>query len=340
MFDINTVLAKNDLLQVAERAGARFHHTGGEYRSFCPLHGGNNPTGFAVYTRDGKQQWTCFSGDCGTGDVIDFVMRHHRCDFVRACEILGGDSKPDPESVRQAAVERAERAARNLEEQIRRAQDALTDLRSAQAWVAYHDELEGNENARRLWRERGVPDDWQNYWQLGYSAGFPVATKDGRWITPTLTIPIFGAGWEVLTIRHRLLNPPTPNDKYRPERPGLSAHPFLGDPDRGLDHHRILVVEGEIKGMVAYLTLDDPDIQVIGIPGKSWFPHIADQLKGHDVTICFDPDADQEALGAAKSVGGKVVRIAMKVDDAINAGAIDQKLLMSLLAWARKNTNG
>lgn len=340
MFDINAILAKSDLLQIAERAGARFHHAGSEYRSKCPLHNGNNPTGFAIYTKDGKQQWTCFSGDCGAGDAIDFVMKHNHCDFVRACEILGGESKPDPESVRQAAVERAERAARDLEQHIRQSQAALDDLRRAQAWVAYHDALEESESARQLWRERGVPDDWQNYWQLGYSSGFQVATKDGRWITPTLTIPIFGLGWEVLTIRHRLLNPPTPNDKYRPERPGLSAHPFLGDPDRGLDHNRILVVEGEIKGMVSYLTLDDPNIQVIGIPGKSWFPHIADQLKGHDVTICFDPDADREALLAAKSIGGKVIRIAIKVDDAINTGAINQKSLIALISGARKTANG
>lgn len=340
MFDINTVLAKNDLLQVAERAGARFHHTGGEYRSCCPLHNGNNPTGFAVYIRDGRQQWTCFSGDCGTGDVIDFVMKQRRCDFVRACEILGGESKPDPEAVRQAATERAERAARDLEQQIEKAQEALAELRRAQAWVSYHETLEENDNARQLWRARGVPDAYQNYWQLGYADTFTVGTKVGKWTTPTLTIPIFGRGWEVLTIRHRLLNPPTPNDKYRPERPGLSAHPFLGDPDRGFDHDRILVVEGEIKGMVTYITLDDPNIQVIGIPGKTWFPHIADQLKGHDVTVCFDPDADQEALGAAKSVGGKVVRIAIKVDDAINAGVIDQKSLMALISGARKTANG
>lgn len=331
MFDVNSIIARNDLIQVAESAGAQFYHAGGEYRSRCPLHKGDNQTGFAVYTRDGKQQWKCFSGDCGCGDVIDFVMKRNGCDFGRACEILGGDARPDPEAVRQAATERAERAARDLEQQIEKAQDALADLRRAQAWVTYHDTLEENDSARQLWRARGVPNDWQNYWQLGYADTFTVGTKAGKWTTPTLTIPIFGPGWNILTIRHRLLNPPTPNDKYRPERPGLSAHPFMGDPDRGLNHDRILVVEGEIKGMVTYLTIDDPRLQVIGIPGKTWFAHIADQLKGHDVTICFDPDAEKETRDAAKAVNGKIFLLAMKIDDAINAKVLNKQSLNRLI---------
>lgn len=336
MFDVNTIIAGNDLIKVAEGAGAHFYRTGGEYRSRCPLHNGDNQTGFAVYTRDGKQQWKCFSGDCGSGDVIDFVMKYNGCDFGRACEILGGDARPNPEAVRQAATVRAERAARELEQQIAKAQDALAELRRAQAWVSYHETLEANDNARQLWRSRGIPDDWQNYWQLGYTSNFSVATKVGNWTTPTLTIPIFGAGWDILTIRHRLLNPPTPNDKYRPERPGLSAHPFLCDPDAGLDYDRVLVVEGEIKSMVTYLTLDDPKIQIIGIPGKTWFPHIADKLKGHDVTICFDPDADTEARAAAKAINGKIIKISIKIDDAITSGALNKNNLSVLLNRARR----
>lgn len=336
MFDVNAIIASNDLVTLAERAGAKFYRANGEMRSACPIHKGHNATGFAVYEQDGKQYWRCFSGDCGGGDVIDFAMKYHNCDFRRACEILGGDARPDPEAVRQAATERAERAARDLEEQIARAQDALTELRKAQAWVAYHETLEQDERARSLWRARGVPDDWQNYWQLGYCNSFPVATKAGRLTTSTLTIPIFGLGWEALTIRHRLLSPPTPDDKYRPDRPGLSSHPFLCDPDKGLNSQRILIVEGEIKSMVTYLTLDDVDLQVIGIPGKTQFGKIADQLKGHDVIICFDPDADLEANTAAKQVNGRVIRMTMKIDDAINAGRLSKPMLKVLLDGARK----
>ena len=53
--------------ELAQRAGAKLKHVGGSWRSACPLHGGHNDSGFAIYTKEGRQLWQCFSGDCGGG---------------------------------------------------------------------------------------------------------------------------------------------------------------------------------------------------------------------------------------------------------------------------------
>jgi len=79
-----------------------------DYRAACPLHHGENDNAFVV-TLDG-QHWNCYSGDCGSGDVYDFVMKQHNCNFIRAHEILGGDNTPIPPAELQVIA--AEREAR------------------------------------------------------------------------------------------------------------------------------------------------------------------------------------------------------------------------------------
>lgn len=343
--DINGILLKNDLLVWAERAGAQFHKSGSEWRSCCPLHGGNNNDAFAVYNDKGKQRWKCFTGDCGHGDVFDFVMKWQSLpDFMAAYNFLGGDKTPDPLTIARNAEAQAQRAIEAMQAEIDRAQRTLEELRHAQAWLSYHRNLLECTDARQLWRQRGLPDEWQDWWKLGYCPSFPVGTEAGRWLTPSLTIPVFGVHdgsdeWPVMNVRHRLLNPPKPNDKYRPERPGLQSTPYIANPYSGFDTDPILVVEGEIKAMVTFKTIwaNGETIQVIGIPGKTQFRSIVDQLAGHDVYILFDPDAGKQAEEASLQVSGKYITFPMKIDDAINAGALDRAGIKRLLNMGRKS---
>ena len=341
MIDIPGAVQHNDLRSLAEQAGAQFHRAGSEWRSRCPLHGGDNNDAFAIYHKDGKEYWHCFTGPCGGGDVLDFVMRWRGfTDFMDAYHYLEGDVRHAPEVVAQHAAEQAARAIAEMEAQIQKAQSVLDELRRAQRWLAYHQNMLERPDAREMWRQRGLPDDWQDFWKLGYCDAFTVGTDQGPWVTPTLTIPVFGAGadWPVMNIRHRLLKPPKPNDKYRPDRPGLSSVPYIANPFLGWDTDPILVVEGEIKSMVTFRTVWDKGqtMQVIGIPGKTQFRSIAAQLMGHDVYICFDPDADQQAIEAARAVGGKVIYLPIKIDDAILSGNLDQRSLQFRLKTARK----
>lgn len=336
MSQIDAILAKYDLVELAEKAGSVLHKSGNEMRGNCPLHGGQGINNFSIYNNGGKQKFTCFSGDCGSGDLIDFVMKLHDYDLKTAIKFLGGEIKPDPIEFSRLAIERAERAEQELKLTIEKAQNALADLRGSRAWEKYHQQLEGNEKAMILWEGKGVPREWQDIWKLGYCDSFRVYSETGILTTPTLSIPIFGKGWELLDIRHRLLNTIDPNDKYRPDKAGIPSQPFMTDPDVGIDIDNILVVEGEIKSMVTYITLNSSKWQVLGIPGKQQFYKVADKIKGKRAVICFDPDADIKADEAAKSVNGKVIKIRMKIDDAITAGVLDQKGLRSLIKGAVK----
>lgn len=336
--DITSVVLANDLLAWAEKAGAQFHKENAGWRSHCPIHAGNNKSAFSVYEEGGKQKWKCHTGPCGGGDVVDFVMKWQGCDLKAAYEILGGERKPDPLAVARAAQEQAERAAAQLQSEIERSQRVLDDLRRTQSWLTWHANLLEDDSRRQLWRKRGLPDDWQDYWQLGFCPKFTILHDGVNYNTPTLTIPVLDELDQLVNVRHRLLSPPVPNDKYRPERPGLAAAPFIAYRTAGYDADRILVVEGEIKAAVTFSTIyrDTERLQVIGIPGKNAYRSIVDKLRGHEVYICFDPDADAQAEQAAREVGGKVMTIPMKIDDAILAGCLDRRSLYLRMKAARK----
>ena len=77
---------------------------------------------------------------------------------------------------------------------------------------------------------------------------------------------IFNEENELLNVKHRLLNPKNPKDKYRPETHGLGAFPpLLAIPSMGYDGELVIVVEGEIKAMVTWAHLPAFDFQVIGV---------------------------------------------------------------------------
>ena len=336
MLDIDGTASKIDLVELANQSGSQMRHVGGDWRGICPLHKGLDRNEFSIYIKDGRQHFKCFSGpDCGSGDIYDFVMKLNNCDFVTAYRILGGEVNPDPQAVRQAAAERAERATDALRRQIVEAQKILDDLERTQCWLEYHELLELNPNARQLWRARGVPDVYQDIWELGFNPSFSIPTAEGWYKTPTLSIPIFDVGRDILNVRHRLLNPPTPNDKYRPERAGLHASPFICDPDNGWNLDRVFILEGEIKSMVTYIEMDDPKFQMIGIPGKKIIGDLCDKLKGHTVYICLDPDAQEEATKFAKQLCGKVITFPFKIDDGIMKYGLTRQAILRAMRYAR-----
>jgi hypothetical protein len=339
MYDFDRIRADNDLISIAEQAGATFRQISGEHRSICPLHHGDNPTAFSVYVDGGVQKYKCFTRDeCGTGDVIDFVSKWLNYSTNQACEWLGGDKQISQAEHDKIIADRAVREIKRLEEATNKALSVLEELRKTETWRKYHETVELNESYQQLWESEGIPVDWQNYWWLGYCNNFSVMTTAGKWNTPTMTIPIFtGKNWDLQNIKHRLLNPYDPKDKYRPEKSGLSTSPYFCEPEIMYDSERILVVEGEKKAMVTYLTLEDPSIQVIGLPGKNQWRSIIENLSGQTVYIMLDPDALKEAVEFSGKVNGRVINIAMKIDDAINEGAINKYGIQKLLAGARRN---
>lgn len=333
MFDIEKLIAANDLVSLSERAGAKFIRVGYEMRSHCPLHGGNDPTAFAVYKSDGKQMWKCFSGVCGGGDLIEFVEVWQHIDFRGACEFLGGDVISDPVAMERSARDRHEAAEKRAQDAQLEVEARRQELQREELHLLYHHNLTAK--TRRLWEQRGIDESWQNFWYLGYRSDYAFSTPMGMWHTPTMTIPIFDDRRELLNIKHRLINPCKPNDKYRPERPGLgSMPPFLAIPEQGWDGEVIIVTEGEIKAMVL-CTLDLPLWQFVGTPGRNGYAQIVNNLKGKPTVFIPDPNAEPEARAAAKLCGARLIEFPDKVDDYVMANHLDGDWLRNSVKSAR-----
>lgn len=335
--DIETLRKSLSLVTMAEKAGADLRFQYGEYRSACPLHGGENKSAFVIYEKQGRMRWKCFTGDCnergGGNDEFAFMIAMTGRTFAEVLQDLRGGKIPqvDPQAEQERRLKELERKIADLEKRT-------TDLekwRETKPWERYHENLD--DKARQQWEARGVPECFQNFWHVGKCDDFHYRTDENWYTSPTLTFPIYQPGWDVATARHRILEPHDPSDKYRPDCPGLGSHAFLGDPDLGYDlADKTIVVEGEIKGMVTFSTYDKPMTQVIGIPGKSIWHDVADKIKGQDVYICLDPDATKEACTMARDLGGaKVIVLSEKIDDAIINYGLDGQWINSLLTSAR-----
>lgn len=331
MIDAGALNGKINIREEAERAGAIFHRNGRTWQSHCIIHGGDNNTALTLFD-DGS--WQCFThGDeCNRWghDGIGFLRALNNWTFQQVAENVG--QPDDPQEAQRRATERAELAAKDLQRQIEEAQKALEELQQARRWVQYHEAL--TEPTRELWRARGIPDGWQDFWKFGYSTACPTYRQSS-----SLTIPIYTPGQkDPVQIRHRLLNPSTPNDKYRPEISGMTALPFYSDPELSIANaERVIVVEGEIKAAVTLLTVDRPLWQVIGLPGKDYWRRAVDLLEGRgDAVIIFDPDAKGEAVKLARAIGGaRVVDLPGKLDDMIIENGLDQYWVESICHNAR-----
>lgn len=328
MYNIDDILAKANLRELVERAGGELNKD----RCACPIHGGHDKTGFSIYHKDGRDLWQCFSGDCGGGDAIRFVEVWQGKSFKDACAFLGGDVLLDLVEMERLARERhakavAEREAAEAKEQARR-----KELQTEQKHLQYHNGM--TDYFIDQWLKRGIDESWQGFYSVGACDDFVI--NDG-WHTPTLTIPIFDVSYEVLNIKHRLLNPQNPKDKYRPERSGLGAFPpLLTFPDKGFDGKVTWVIEGEIKAMVTATICPDSDWQFIGVPGRTQYKGLIDKLNGKNVIVVPDPGAEKDAAEFCRAVSGRWLSLPDKIDDMINAQGYDGSWLQSIERQARK----
>jgi hypothetical protein len=291
----------------------------------CPFHAEQTEGAFHVY----DENYYCFS--CGEGgDVLDWfawaknrslaeIMKEHKLDLTPEQLV---ERKQEIVAIKLEAKQKADAEY----------QDALNKLWRTEAWIKYHDNL--NAERRQLWRKRGVPDVWQNLWQLGYAENFYYTSNVGRAISDTMTIPLISVGGQVNNVRHRLLNA-IDGDKYRPEFAGLRAHPFICDTDTEKAEN-IIVCEGEIKAMVTYITLDTPGWQVVGIPSKSMMNKTIEGLAGRkNVVVIPDPDGREDVLETYRRAGARVLPVPMKIDDLIIEYGLGKAWLTNSIKQAR-----
>lgn len=350
MFDVNAVLSKADLIEYVNQAGGEVKKSGeATWSSHCPLHGGDNKTAFSIYHSKGKTLWHCFTGSCGGGDAISFVEKwqgftesepngRRLTVFQQACEWILGERVSDPQAMHESAARRLEEARIDLEAAKEREEIRRKEFQQAERHLMYFNHARENRYFVELWEVRGIDEGMQEFWTLGGCSDFVVGNGHH---TPTITIPFFDERRELLTISHRLINPPQPNDKYRPDRTGLKAHPFLAVPEMGYDGDLIWVGEGAIKAMVTW-TRGDSGWQCIGMPGQE-FRSLVDVLKpvGSRVIVVSDPPTPknqssvEKAATLAIGIGGRLLSPPAKMDDWILATGMTKDDLFAMSKQAR-----
>src|SRR5690349_3937963 len=71
MLDIDRLITALDLADLVRQAGGKLN--GKRTSCACPLHGGDNPAAFHIWTsEDGHSMWTCYTR-CGSGNALTFL---------------------------------------------------------------------------------------------------------------------------------------------------------------------------------------------------------------------------------------------------------------------------
>lgn len=288
-----------------------------EFSSTCPNCGGMQRTGGEYPDRcrwftDGKPRGWC-----------------RRCGGIFWPDEASG-SKITPEEMEQW---RREREATELRRK-QAAERALEHLRAEKGWLEYVALMDAR--TRQQWRNWGVPDDWQAYWQLGYLPGKVYYDRSGEeQVSPAYTIPYFHTDFEFVTLQYRL-NAADPAQRYRFEK-GLRTAYFQTLPSEPIGE-RALIVEGAKKAMVTHI-YGGTGTSVLAVPSKADFGGVAAAVQHcEQVFILLDPDAEARARLLAGQVGqrARVGALPDKVDDFILADRGNApRLLATALTWAR-----
>ena len=123
---------------------------GDKYRGCCPIHGGDNPSGFVVDDNTGL--WFCYSGECGGGSVLDFAVK-----MGMATDVYG------------AAVSLAEDNGIEVpEDSLGVTDDSRAQAVSLMCKLANWQLEDAPDVVTRYLAERGLSRDICSEWNLGY----------------------------------------------------------------------------------------------------------------------------------------------------------------------------
>jgi len=274
------------------------------------------------------------------GDKLIANGSCRQCGYkVWADELDDSLSKPSPED--RARWEA--KAATYQAQQMRRAQRALDHIermREQRLHELYNANVAGSAKAQAYWARRGLDMKWVDFWQLGYCEHKEWWTRQtGPFRCNSATIPIFGPDWDLLNIRHRLIDAPDTVGKYRPEVATGQSYIFRTDPSHPLTGD-VIVVEGELKAAVLHSRLQSPELGIVGIPGVTPGDEMVTETLANAkrLTLIFDPGSRQPAWELCKKLGISRCRVLippMKIDDGIVAARFDKGKLERMIANAK-----
>ena len=276
---------------------------GNEHSSACPKCGGG---------RGGREPSDRFRFWVREGQACNFWCR--RCGFDGFSDDNKQTTPPSPE--RMAALDSAR--LENAERESARIQSLIERLQIEAYWRGFHEAM--GERQRQMWRDQGIADSLQNYYQLGYTDQFSFYDGNDRHQADAMTIPVFEVGWEAVNVQYRIVDPPAGVGKYR-FTAGLPVSLFLTDPSCE-PANATLVVEGAKKGIVLYSQLPS-SIVTVAVPSKQPPEKMIARLEQCDpVYIGLDPDAytdgnSAKRLAAMLGARARFVRFPAKPDDLI-----------------------
>ena len=306
--------------------------TRNEWSAACPVcgdagHEGNGqPDRFRIFDDDKPLGWC---RKCG------------HLEFAQDDNELAHDPQLMAEMQRRRA-ELAEQENRNLRQRI-------AELKRSQLWIKYHDYM-AEHHQRSLWRDAGIPDSLQDYWNFGINPLYEGMGQDGKFTSPAMSIPYFGVGREIKNMQYRLIAPPTAGDKYRFTH-GLKVRDlWLAMPDEK-PSGSVLICEGVKKGANAFHQIVaqgvNSSLSVVAIPNLTPDSDMLTLLADCDpVYICVDPDGmkpnKQGVIRAhvlANQIGARRVRIVdmpAKLDDLVLDCGFDGTDLNRYVTMARR----
>lgn len=347
--DTTNLLDRIDLRDLAAEAGARF--TGHSQSSRCPLHNGDNPAAFHVYTLDGRQRWHCFTNcpqDANDGDAITFYMRWRGVDFHTAIGDLARRCGLDYASwpgQREAQPAPAAREPAVREPAVRESTPGPNAVwaAAAEAFIVYaHDQLYQHSDVleKYLVTDRGLTRETIAAWRIGYNPadlrrdaarwGLPKDDQRPVWCARGITIPTYLDGRPV----HVNVRRPLPGDslaavvgpvsglkdvKYTAVRGG-SRHIFGADYLRGLPV--CVICEGEFDALLLWQECGDL-VDVITIGGARQKLRADDAvhlLRARRLLVAYDTDAAGAAgSDALAALGERVTRVTPPAHDITDA---------------------
>lgn len=293
-FDTAKIVAENKLSDIIGKC-LPLKKDGNEWRACCPFHEESTPS-FTVYPgkKGAGQQFKCFG--CGEhGNVIDFVMKWERCDFKRACELLGGEKKLRGASLTKHAAEPEVNPYDDYEmiSPVPAAVPALVPgQKTPPIFNPKRDEAKAH-NPTLVHPYRNAAGEL-----LGYVLRIDVTPEGGKpyKITPSLAYvrrkSTGKEGWCLM----------------RPQQGGAELNPLYGaDKLQANPDAMVLVVEGEKSADRGQELL--PDMVVVSWMGGTNGARYTDWsgLQGRRVVIM--PDNDAPGLAVAQEIGDVLVKI-------------------------------
>jgi hypothetical protein len=294
-------------------------------RAYCPAcqPGGGKSMAMAIYDK----HYRCHG--CGMhGDAIAYVQQRDNVNFIQACTLLGWSGGIGAELLRQKQVKYEQQQQIVNKERELALDQLLAKYTADEVWQAYNRKMV-QENID-WWLGRGIPETWQQYLRLGFTADKAYIASDQQvHHSPAYTIPFFHTNFVFKNMQYRLSDPSNPRDRYRFEK-GLKTTFFDTTPSNKLQD-QVVITEGAIKGVVCRLKGcgSDWSISVLAVPSKVDFGGVANAVQDCGrVYVVLDPDAWQKPANAnedwipspiklARLIGeqSRIITLPVKVDD-------------------------